>query len=98
MKTQNELLKLDYSRMKFEKIKLSSHARKRMRQRNVSRNQIMRTLNEPAQVYPNGDAMVAERSTEAGNVVQVVYVEDFEPDPEVDAFIITLVRIYENVK
>jgi hypothetical protein len=84
--------------MKFERIKLSNHARKRMRQRNISRNQIVRTLNEPERVYLNGDAMVAERSTEAGNVVQVVYVEDFEPDPEVDAFIITLVRIYDNVK
>jgi hypothetical protein len=84
--------------MKFEKIKLSNHARKRMRQRNISRNQIVRTLNEPERFYPSGDAMVAERSTEAGNVVQVVYVEDFEPDSEVDAFVITLVRKPGNVE
>lgn len=84
--------------MKFEKIKLSNHARKRMRQRNIPRNQIMRTLNEPELVESSGDAMVAERSTEAGNVIQVVYVENFEPDPEVDAFVITLVRIPGNVE
>ncbi len=83
--------------MKFEKIKLSNHARKRMRQRNIPRNQIMRTLNEPELVESNGDAMVAERSTEAGNMIQVVYVESFEPDPEVDAFVITLVRKPGNV-
>jgi hypothetical protein len=84
--------------MKFKKIKLSNHARKRMRQRNIPRSQIMRTLNEPEQAYPNGDTMVAERSTEAGNVVRVVYVENFEPDPEVDAFVITLVRKPGNVE
>lgn len=32
--------------MKFEKIKLSNHARKRMRQRNIPCKQIMRTPNE----------------------------------------------------
>ena len=40
--------------MKFEKIKLSNHARKRMRQRNIPRSQILRTLNEPERVYPSG--------------------------------------------
>lgn len=84
--------------MKFEKIKLSSHARKRMRQRNIPRNQIMRTLNEPERVYESGGKIVAERSTETGNVVQVVYVKDFEADPEVDAFIVSLVRRPGNVK
>ena len=69
-----------------------------MRQRNIPRNQIMRTLNEPQRVYPSGDAMVAEHSTEAGNVIQVVYVENYEPAPSVDAFIITLVRSSGNVK
>lgn len=69
-----------------------------MRQRNIPRNQILRTLNEPERDYPSGDKRVAERTTKAGNVIQVVYVEDFEPDPEVDAFIITVDRIYDNVK
>ena len=84
--------------MKFEKIKLSNHARKRMRQRNIPRNQILRTLNEPEHVYPSENAMVAKRSTEAGNMIEVVYVEDYEPDPELDAFIITLIRIFGNVE
>lgn len=78
--------------MKFERIKLSSHARKRMRQRHISRNQILRTLNDPERAYPSGDKMVAERSTEAGNVIQVVYVGRSEDHPEEDAFIVSLVR------
>ncbi len=77
--------------MRFEKIKLSNHARKRMRQRNIPRSQILRTLNEPEQVYPSGGKMVAERSTEAGNVIQVVYVER-AGDYEEDAFVVSLVR------
>lgn len=84
--------------MRFERIKLSNHARKRMRQRNIPRNQILRTLNEPERVYESGDKMVAERSTEAGNVVRVVYVESFEAAPEIDAFIVSLVRKPGNVE
>ncbi|MBA2624035.1 MAG: DUF4258 domain-containing protein [Acidimicrobiia bacterium] len=78
--------------MKFERIKLSNHARKRMRQRNIPRGQIMRTLNEPERAYPSGDTKVAERSTEAGNVIQVIYVERPESYPGMDAFIVSLVR------
>lgn len=77
--------------MRFEKIKLSNHARKRMRQRNISRNQILRTLNEPERVYPSGGKMVAELSTEAGNVIQVIYVER-SGNYEEDAFVVSLVR------
>ncbi|MEJ7841807.1 MAG: DUF4258 domain-containing protein [Rubrobacter sp.] len=77
--------------MRFEKIKLSNHARKRMRQRNIPRNQILRTLNEPERVYPSKGKMVAERSTEAGNVIQVVYVERAGDYGE-DAFVVSLVR------
>lgn len=84
--------------MNFEKIKLSSHARKRMRQRNIPRGQIMRTLNEPERVYSSGDKEVAERSTEADNVIQVVYVERPDSYPEVDAFIVSLVRKSGNVE
>lgn len=84
--------------MRFEKIKLSNHARKRMRQRNIPRNQILRTLNEPERAYESGGKMVAERSTEAGNVVRVVYVESFEADPMIDAFIVSLVRKPGNVE
>ncbi len=80
--------------MKFERIKLSSHARKRMRQRNIPRQQILRTLNEPERSYPGAEVgeSVAERSTEGGNVVRVVYVEEPEEHPGYDAYIITLVR------
>lgn len=77
--------------MKFEKFKLSNHAWKRMRQRNISRNQILRTLNEPERLYPSGGKMVAERSTEAGNVIQVIYVER-SGNYEEDAFVVSLVR------
>lgn len=84
--------------MEFERIKLSNHARKRMRQRNIPRGQIMRTLNEPERVYSSGDKEVAERPTESGNVIRVVYVERPEGYPETDAFIVSLVRKSGNVE
>lgn len=84
--------------MKFEKIKLSNHARKRMRQRNIPRNQILRTLNEPERTYASAGKRVAERSTGAGNVIQVIYIEDHKDHPEVDAFIVSLVRKSGNVE
>jgi hypothetical protein len=79
-------------RARFERIRLSGHARKRMRQRNVPRSQIMRTLNEPERAFPGAEEgeLVAERPTQAGNVIRVVYTED--PEPDIEAFIITLVR------
>jgi len=52
----------------------------------------MRTLNEPERAYPGGDAKVAERSTEAGNVIRVIYVERPESYLGMDAFIVSLVR------
>ena len=85
-------------RVKFEKIKLSNHARKRMRQRNIPRKQILRTLNEPERLYSSGDKRVAERSTEAGNVIRVIYVEDSNDYPDADAFIVSLVRKSGNVE
>ena len=84
--------------MKFEKIKLSNHARKRMRQRNIPRNQILRTLNEPERVDTSGDKKVAERSTEVGNVIQVIYIENPKNYPGMDAFVISLVRKSGNVE
>lgn len=84
--------------MRFEKIKLSNHARRRMRQRNIPRNQILRTLNDPERVYPSGDKVVAERSTEAGNMIQVIYVERPGYQAEEDAFIVSLVRKSGNVE
>ena len=77
----------------YEKIRLSNHARKRMRQRNIPRGQILRALNDPERRYPSGDKMVAERSTAAGNVVQVVYVEGPEELLRgADAYVVSLVR------
>ena len=84
--------------MKFEKIKLSNHARKRIRQRNISRNQLLRTLNEPERTYPSEDKLVAERSTGAGNVIQVIYVERSADYDEEDAFIVSVVRKSGNVE
>lgn len=84
--------------MKFERVKLSNHARKRMRQRNIPRNQILRNLNDPERVYPSGDKLVAERSTRAGNVIQVIHVEWPGNCAEEDAFIVSVVRKSGNVE
>lgn len=78
---------------KYETIRLSNHARKRMRQRNIPRNQILRTLNEPDRRYESGDELVAELSTAAGNVIQVIYVEGPEELLRgTDAYVVSLVR------
>lgn len=80
--------------MKYKHIKLSNHARKRMRNRNIPRRQVVLTLNEPERIGPGKEegVLIAERSTEAGNVIQVVYFEDPSEHPGYDAFIIILVR------
>lgn len=52
------------------------------------------TLNEPERIGPGKEegVLIAVRSTEAGNVIEVVYVKDPLEHPGYDAFIITLVR------
>lgn len=46
-----------------------------MQQRRVSARQIARTLNNPDRVFPSRGALVAERRTDAGNTLRVIYVE-----------------------
>ena len=53
-----------------------AHARRRMREQRVSERQVATTLRNPDRLLPgHSGRLVAERNTEAGNIVRVVYEE-----------------------
>lgn len=54
----------------------SDHARARMIERRISENQVRNTLNNPDRTYPGrGGRTIAERETEAGNTLRVIYID-----------------------
>ncbi len=61
--------------MRYERIRIHPHARKRMRRRRISRAQVERTLQDPDRTYESWGKLAAEGATEAGNTVFVYYVE-----------------------
>jgi hypothetical protein len=73
----------------FEHVRLSKHARARLRERRISLEQIKRTLNHPHRLERQGERFVAERDTTRGNVLRVVYT--LEQDGA--ALIVTAIRI-----
>lgn len=63
------------SSMRYEGIRYHSHARKRMRQRKISRAQVERTLQNPDRSYESWGKLAVEGTTAEGNTVFVYYVE-----------------------
>ena len=61
--------------MRYEEIRYHPHARKRMRQRKISRAQVERALQNPDRSYESWGKLAAEGATVAGNTVFVYYVE-----------------------
>lgn len=61
--------------MKYDIVRIHRHARKRMRQRKISRAQVERTVQNPDRAYTSWGKLVAEGDTAAGNTVFVYYVE-----------------------
>lgn len=61
--------------MPYSRIIFSDHALQRMRERRISRAQVVRTINQPDSVIVSRGAYVAERQTSAGNTLRVVYRE-----------------------
>lgn len=61
--------------MRYEEIRYHSHARKRMRQRKISRAQVERTLQNPDRSYESWGKLAVEGATAEGNTVFVYYVE-----------------------
>jgi hypothetical protein len=65
-----------------------------MQERRISEEQVARTLNRPHRVYAGrNDRIVAERDTERGNILRVVYIESTEGSQVVSALVVTAVRM-----
>lgn len=63
---------------RYEYVRIHPHARKRMRQRKISRAQVERAVQRPDRTYESWGKLVAEGVTSAGNTVFVYHV-DTEP-------------------
>jgi hypothetical protein len=77
---------------RYAHFEFDPHALHRMRQRNVSRRQVIRTITNPDSLYfGHSGRLVAEYKTQAGNMLTVV----FEEHPHVDgisAYVVTVIR------
>lgn len=81
--------------MRYTEVTFSWHAREQMALRNVSPSQVKRTLTAPTRLYPSTappGRLIAERETELGNVIRVVYVER-ERAQDTTAHVVTVIRI-----
>ena len=64
--------------MSETRFRYSNHARKRMRERNISRRQVESVVKRPDRQYPDPEdaaLTIAERLTDMGNTLRVVYAE-----------------------
>lgn len=78
--------------MMFEQIVYASHARKRMKRRQLSHGEVKRVLNDPAITHPSEDGedrVVARGHADDGRRMGVVYTEDHDFDG--DVFVITVI-------
>ena len=78
--------------MAFVSIEYSPHARDQIRDRRIGINQVERTLRTPERLRLERNRLVAERETEAGNIIRVVYVERLTERGAV-ALVITAIRV-----
>lgn len=58
---------------------LTAHARRRMRERGISRNEILQVLREPETTYPGKSPGTTQYCKKLGNVICVVAVDDEYP-------------------
>jgi hypothetical protein len=61
--------------MAFSVVTFSKHARERMEERFISRQQVEQALFQPDTVRLEKGVLIAERKTTAGNTIRVVYKE-----------------------
>lgn len=78
--------------MAFAVVTYSVHAQQRMTERHISKRQIELALSHPDRLSLNQDRLIAERDTEMGNVIRVVYVEQLTDEGEC-AHGVTAIRI-----
>lgn len=58
---------------------LTAHARRRMRERRISQNEILQVLREPEMTYPGKSPGTTQYRKKLGNVICVVAVDDEYP-------------------
>jgi hypothetical protein len=78
--------------MAFSVVTFSRHARERMEERNISRQQVEQTLFQPDTVRLEKGVLIAERKTTAGNTIRVVDKEELTDQGQA-AHVITTIRI-----
>jgi hypothetical protein len=62
--------------MAYARIDYHPHARRQMRQRRVSERQVAAAIQNPDRVLPgHSGRLIAERTSELGNVLRVIYEE-----------------------
>lgn len=78
--------------MRYERIVYSSHARKRMKRRDLSHDEAKRVLNEPETTHPSEDGedrTVARGHSNNGRRMGVVHTHEHEFDA--DVFVVTMI-------
>ena len=74
-------------------FRYTTHAREQMTLRRISESQVERVVLKPHRRYESRGRLVAERDTEHGNTVRVVYTEEEGRAQVITAVIITAIRI-----
>ena len=77
------------------RVTYSRHARDQMALRLISERQVERTIDAPNRRSPSTNPtgrLIAERETEAGNTLRVVYVDRSTPTGDA-AHVVTVIRI-----
>lgn len=81
--------------MKYAFISFTAHGEYRLRVRNIAEGEVRETLEHPQALYRNEGKLVAERFTDRGSTLRVVYIERTS-EHGISARIISVVRIRGN--
>lgn len=80
--------------MKYESLSHTRHARERMRQREISEEDILRIINNPDLTYPSYGKTVADELLGGARELRIVYAAT--PEGEADARIISVIDLLEG--
>jgi hypothetical protein len=80
--------------VKYERLSYTLNARRRMRERSISEEDVLRVMNDPDLTYPSYGKQVAEDVFEGGRLLRVVFVDT--PESETSAWIISAIDLEEG--
>jgi hypothetical protein len=66
--------------VKYERLSYTLNARRRMRERSISEEDVLRVMNDPDLTYPSYGKQVAEDVFEGGRLLRVVFVDTPESE------------------